>query len=497
MKTIYAFLFFVPLVLFSSCSKEPDQLVSSTPQSYQKAIFIDPAHGSDDNNGREITSPVKTLFKASAYCASGDTLFMKGGIYQAFKDEIIKTPTEFGYIFIRPYPGESVILDGTGGVYTNTDAILTIKSSTYIDIAGFEIRNNTNGRGLNILSETKYCNFIKIRNCSIHDVGSSAIYMGSSNTSIENCEIYNSSLTNKNRALGDNGHWDAAIQSYFKYSAAPFYNAEYTWDSGIISGNNIHDNWGEGINITRSSNFRIANNKIYNCYNAAAMIDNSRDGFIFNNFIYSTGDEFNRISSTGYNRPMQGFLFTNQKNNFTASPMTENMIVYNNLLLRTSTAFEWRYDATNPIPANSYYNMKIIFNTCYNTIGYDLFALDVNYFSGRYITTTNEFRNNIFYKPVYSSVNRNYFTASGDYSQYWTITNNCFVSGDIPSYIATVNIAGNPSFVNPASQTPEGFKISDASICKRTGVVIPAVAQDYFMNIRSSTPSIGFFELLQ
>src|SRR5262245_23614274 len=140
MKIVNTVLLFTSLILFSSCSKNSDSIVTPSFPNTDKTIFVDPVAGNDANNGRETSSPFKTLLKAGSYATNGDTIYVKGGIYTHFKDEMRKSSTELGYIFLRPYPGQTVVFDGTGGTYQEAEAILTIKNSTYIDISGFEIR---------------------------------------------------------------------------------------------------------------------------------------------------------------------------------------------------------------------------------------------------------------------------------------------------------------------------------------------------------------------
>ncbi len=493
MKIAYLFLVFISLVLFSSCSKEPNQIVSPSPINYRTAIFVDPTNGSDANYGRELSSPVKTLLKASNICDNGDTIYIKGGVYTAFKGTILKNQVDLGYIFLRPYPGERVVLDGTGGTYAENEAILTLLNSIYVDISGLEIRNNLTGAGINILSETKYSKFINVRNCSIHDTYSAGIYVGCSNITIENCEIYNTCLSNRNRALGDAGQWHSAIETYFKYNYFPYSTSEFIWEGGVFNNNKIHNNWGEGIKLTRYNSFRVSNNQIYDCYNGSIILDNSRNGIAFNNFIYTSGDEYNRVTA-GYNRPMHGVIISNEKNEFSANPVSENLQVFNNLILRTSAPFKWYYDARNTSPWNTYKGIKIAFNTTYNTIGKTTFELDTE-FGLRNPPSNNEFKNNIIYKPTYNSAQQSYITSSADYSQFWSISNNCFSSDDIPSFLAKGNIAGNPGFVNTSLTTPDGFKIAAGSVCYETGIRIASITEDFFLNPRFDTPSIGFYEL--
>lgn len=496
MKSLNTVLLFISLVLFSSCSKNPDAIVSPSTTVNGKSIYVDPSNGNDNNSdrGRNISSPFKTLSRASLSAANGDTIYIKGGTYTGFKDEIKKSDTELGYIFIRPYPSQTVVLDGTGGTFLESEAILTIRNSSYVDIASIEIKNNSQGAGISILSETKYCQYIKINDCTVHDVHGAGIFVGCANFFMENCEIYNTCLNNKNRALTDAGRWHSAIETYFKYNYVQWFTAEYIWSGSVINNNRIHNNWGEGIKLTRNNDFKITNNKIYDCYNAAIVLDNSRNGLVFNNFIYTTSDEYNRITS-GYSRPMNGVVFSNEKTIFAANPISENLSIYNNLMLRTSAPFRWYYDVSNESPINVYKRIKIYFNTAYNTMGREAFLLDADFPATRQPASENEFRNNIIYKSMYNGSQQSYFSTSTDYAQYWTITNNCFASGDVPAFIAKQNITGNPAFTNPALISPEGFKIAAGSVCYSTGLMVASIAQDFFLNPRLPAPSIGFYEL--
>jgi len=494
MKLASTLLLLVSLVVFSSCTKQADTIVNSPSSVSQKSVFVDPVNGNDNNTGREISSPFKTLKRASAFAVTNDTVLIKGGIYTGFKDEIEKSYSEIGYIYVKPYAGQSVVLDGTGASFAEGEAILTIKNSHHIEIIGLEIRNNIHGAGISVLSEDKYCDHISIKNCTIHDVNAAGIYAGSSFFTVSGCEIYNTCLNNLNRALGDNGKWHSAIETYFKYNYS-LYHAEYIWTTAEISNNKIHHNWGDGVKITRTSECKITDNKIYNNYNCGIKLDNSKDALIFNNYIYTTNDDYNRVTS-GYSRPMEGFVFCNERNDFLGNPITENVSVYNNLFVRTSAPFRWYYDATNNIIYNTYKDVRIAFNTTYNTIGKETFALDA-VFGSRINPSGNEFRNNIIFKPAYNSAQQNYFTSSGDYQQYWSISNNCFASGDIPGYLFQSNISGDPAFSNASSNSPEGFKIAPGSICYATGSMIASIQNDYFLNPRSPNPSIGFFELMR
>jgi hypothetical protein len=108
-----------------------------------------------------------TIQAALNSAGPGDTITVRAGVYY----EKLTIPTSgnaaSGYITLRAYPGESVILDGQGVSGKN---MLYMKNKDYIKIAGFEIRNNLNvsdGSGIRLEG---YGDFIEIRDCKIHAI---------------------------------------------------------------------------------------------------------------------------------------------------------------------------------------------------------------------------------------------------------------------------------------------------------------------------------------
>jgi len=96
--------------------------------------------GDDSNPGTE-TAPWRTVQHAADVARAGNTVNVRGGVYQELVT--IKSsgnPTD-GYVTFRSYPGETAILDAEHLVPVGRSGILTIHDQSYVRIEGFEIRN--------------------------------------------------------------------------------------------------------------------------------------------------------------------------------------------------------------------------------------------------------------------------------------------------------------------------------------------------------------------
>ena len=98
--------------------------------------------GNDSNPGT-ISSPWRTIQHAANSVKAGDTVYVRGGMY----NESVNIPASgsaiAGSITFQTFPGESAILDGTGLVpsTSSTQGLINITNQSYISIQGFEIRN--------------------------------------------------------------------------------------------------------------------------------------------------------------------------------------------------------------------------------------------------------------------------------------------------------------------------------------------------------------------
>ncbi|MEO8447361.1 MAG: hypothetical protein ABI528_07695, partial [bacterium] len=196
-----------------------------------------------------------------------------------------------------------------------------------------------------------------------------------------------------------------------------------------------------------------------------------------------------------------GIFWAAEQNSYGLPEMVENIDIYNNLIIRTGSAFGWFDDSSNVSPNDSYKNIRIYHNTVFNTRGIQAFYLQPNFDSNRINPTGCKFINNIICKAKYPSNNpvyQNYFTSSTDFlasSNIWEIRNNCFINGNIPAGITAGNLSGAPAFLDSTSAaSPSNYKVLSNSICAGAGFYSSSYPKDYFGSTRINPPTIGFYE---
>ncbi|HDN51460.1 MAG TPA: DUF1565 domain-containing protein, partial [Thermoplasmatales archaeon] len=129
--------------------------------SQRGAIYYVATYGNDSNPGT-AAQPWRTIQHAANVMVAGDTVFVRGGIYH---EQVFTTRSgnvADGYITFSAYPGESVILDGTGVASGNTGFFL---SHSYIKLTGMEICNWSD-TGMWISN----AGHIEISDCEVHHV---------------------------------------------------------------------------------------------------------------------------------------------------------------------------------------------------------------------------------------------------------------------------------------------------------------------------------------
>ncbi|MGB7846201.1 MAG: choice-of-anchor Q domain-containing protein [Candidatus Acidiferrum sp.] len=106
-----------------------------------KAFYVSTT-GSDSNPGT-ITSPWRTVQHAANSVQAGDTVFVRGGVYNESVNISASGSAIAGPITFQSYPGENAIVDGTGLVpsTSGTQGLFNMANQSYISIQGFEIRN--------------------------------------------------------------------------------------------------------------------------------------------------------------------------------------------------------------------------------------------------------------------------------------------------------------------------------------------------------------------
>ena len=105
------------------------------------ATYYVATNGSDSAAGT-LVAPWRTVQKAANTLAPGDTVLVRGGVYNERVTINISGSAAGGYVTFQDYPGETPILDGTGLTVPATDnGMFLIQDKGHIAVQGFEIRN--------------------------------------------------------------------------------------------------------------------------------------------------------------------------------------------------------------------------------------------------------------------------------------------------------------------------------------------------------------------
>ncbi len=164
-KLTYAGLLLVLLLTGMSCQ----QAVAKN-----QTFYVAPT-GDDANPGTEA-APWRTIQHAADSVGPGDTVLIRGGVYQETV-AINVSGTADNFITFQSYPGETAVLDGTPFSSPDGDIGLQIVDQSYVAIQGLEIRNyktttpNAVPMGLYVGGASRH---IRLLNNEIHHIESSA-----------------------------------------------------------------------------------------------------------------------------------------------------------------------------------------------------------------------------------------------------------------------------------------------------------------------------------
>src|SRR5205814_1511077 len=84
--------------------------------------------------------------------------------------------------------------------------------------------------------------------------------------------------------------------------SAPTTNPPSPSTNITITGNSVHDNWGEGIVPIAADTVTIQSNKVFNNYSVLIYLTTSRHVKVIGNYLY--------ITDQNYNRPDKGYPAT-------------------------------------------------------------------------------------------------------------------------------------------------------------------------------------------
>lgn len=244
--------------------------------------------GNDSNPGT-LDSPWRTIQHAANTVLAGDTVYVRGGVYNEHVNIPVSGNATAGYTTFQSYPGETAIVDGTHlDIPDGQYGLFNIGGQSYLIIQGFEVRNYKTtstkyvpvgiyiyGAGSNIQILNNHIHNIKTsaKGCNANALGL-AVYGTQAPDSINNLTITGNEIDHLKTGCSETISLDGNVQ-YF-----------------LVAGNLIHDNNNIGIDAI---GFEGVAPKGAMC--GADPCDRARDGLIAQNTVYNI---------TSYGNPAYG-----------------------------------------------------------------------------------------------------------------------------------------------------------------------------------------------
>jgi parallel beta-helix repeat protein len=379
-----------------------------------------------DTNPGTIDRPMATISQASYISKAGDTVCLRGGVYQWTKQQVLFSKgTSSAPVTLAAYPYEGVTIDGSK-MPANTDTVSAAGSHLVVKYIQFN-----NGRKANLA----FWNVgdVKVIGCGFGTALRSGILLGSSTLfgasgfTIDSCKFINNGTLNSS---GTNSSWQPAIQIYQVSNV-------------LIKNNTIKENWGEGVGICSSSDVTVQNNDVSDNYSVNVYLDNALRTLVKNNRIFNLGDtRFYRAGRTasGINMAIEAV----------DNPIGVQYCTITNNVITNCYSSIWYSDFGL---AGGIQHVNITNNTCWGKEN-AVFRIDADPNH-----TGNVVQNNVFYQ------NAGRFISMGDISVGFSMGRNCWYGGDPASFQGTADLLVDPLLSSPGSTSATGYTFLPSSLC--------------------------------
>jgi hypothetical protein len=401
-------------------------------------------NGNNANPGT-LAQPWLTIQKAATTMLGGDTVYIRGGTYNERVNLFYRSNASGPYITFTNYPGEEVILDGTGIAIQYGEGLFHIWKTDYIRVSGLKIQHS-NGAGIYVA----YSNHIIVEHNSTYDTVKSGISgWGASNVIIDSNDI----------ALACNSHTNYPMSE-------------------------------ENISLDNVDGFEIKNNYVHQAANipdgasggeGINLKDGSRNGTVHNNIVHLDGRQDGKPS----NRLAFGIDAWNSPTNMT------NIEIYDNVAYNSAYGFIVSSEQGGTVDGVKIYN-----NIAYNNTkaGFTIvwwggtkdgvkrniqFFNNVSYHNGTGFQNTSPLNENVIVRNnIFSQNGVPIQLLTGSESQI-TIDHNLFYG---PGGTKGTNpVIGDPKFVNPDGAD---FQLQSGSPAIDAGSSLNAPNSDFAGNAR-------------
>lgn len=395
-------------------------------------IYYVSTNGSNSNNGLSENTPFLTISKAVSKAVAGDTIYVRGGIYNEKVTMVSSGTLKDGPITLQNYNNETPIIDGSSPkkiAAVDDGALILISNKSYIKIIGFEVRNY-------VSTDAKCVSGIRVEGGD------------SKGIEIRNCKVHHIKTTYSRRNQNRNAH---AISIY-----GTIKDESRSIDGLILDGNEVYDcvlGQSEAVTLNGNvTNFKVTNNKVHdndnigicfigyegtaNNYNdgvASATQDRARHGECIGNNVWNISSGSNSTYTDkcadgiyvdgGLDILIERNIVDNCDIGIEAASehkncATEEILIRNNLITNCKGVAGISFGGASKSNGTAN-DIKIYNNTLYNN--------EPNIYIQNANSNTNEIKNNICYRGT-------------------------FIEGIIRNNVELNNLITNPNFVNESAK---------------------------------------------
>ena len=437
-------------------------IASSNNRLYVAPFGNDAAFGTQE-------APFATLGKAASLLPNGGTIIVRGGVYPS-QTGFIAAGSKDVPLHIRAAEGEKPIFDGSD-LNVESVAVIYMESASHVVIEGLEVRNCLVFGCEGIASDTPVLD-LTIRGNHIHHISDSAARFTGRQIRIEDNDIHDVVLINKNNTNFPNGGWPTCVGTI-----PNTLNLSNPWANNVvIRANRIRDCWGEGIGVWYGSNVIVEDNSIENAWAVGIYTDNSFNTRIARNYIRMYRGA-NSGAGTGILLGLEDYAIWGLPN-----VRTSNVLVTNNVVIAGVGIGWWSI----PTPESTYESLHVFHNSIAGTQGPAIDFSKVN--SGVNAPANNFIMNNVFFSTVESKL--------GDPSSS-KFSGNAWINRPVPAIAGSADVSLEVVFTDELLQQEQVNEAQPLAPLVGTGEAGTGQIDDFLCGERdASVPTRGAFEQL-
>lgn len=464
-------------------------------------LYVDGNNGNDNSGNGSSSKPWKTLGKANSSINSGDTVLVRGAVY----NEVINI-TKANTIW-KADAGHTPILDGRyspserlpNGNMPAVDAkksyipgtmygkMINIQANN-VTVEGFTIRNVA-GQPVGILGDHAI-----LRDCTLDFAYGGGINVDKvQSVLIENVKMYRCNQKRYDPTNTKGGPANVQVNLLLK-----------SVRNGIIRGCQIAYNHGEGIGLAiESQNCIVENCLVHTNLHMHIVINHAQNNIIRNNFVFHSNDpEFVQRKSGD---PPTGIVISDEhkRGEKLGLKRSEGNMIYNNIVVGMGQNFVARFSKNASGALRKTYVGHNTFVNAYKNNGT---AVNVR------IPPATDHHNSVFENNIIIQDNGNIAQVPG--GNQILFRNNVWSRNPGAAASGAGDGVGNPNLLDHRGPLDDGFdrtlranaenyRLTDRSMLaigkavnggQANGLPIPNVVGDYFNRNRDNKPDIGAHE---